>query len=305
MLDDVRDDTSNLQANTRAITHLRLEYHLVCMFIGRPLLLNRPSSRSPASPDSAGKQSPVDSSASSSQTSHRQELVECCVQAAQEALSLCRDLRDNGPGLARSSYIEYSSCRASLLVLIAYCIQTHSAEFRAELRVGLDMIREMAATGESARSEVALLESLERALVRLQHSSGTVNGRGARGLSDNRPETTGYDSFKSWEAWWKAGSTALPLNTSQPPPDYRLSPLSPVDFRPGHSCNILPNQSAGNPCHRDSPAFSNCDISPTAFESNPELRFLQEFLAIPGYGPDDKLEEGSRFDLGSTEFLFQ
>jgi hypothetical protein len=227
------------------------------------------------------------------------------VQGAQEALSLCRDLRDNGPGLARSSYIEYSSCRASLLVLIAHSIQTQSADFRAELRVGLDMIREMAASGESAQSEVALLESLERALIRLQHSSDDLNGRGGLGSSDNRQEITGYDSFKNWQAMWEAGRTALPHNASQPPPDYGLPPLSSVNSRPGQYCNILHNHSVGNPYDRDGPAFSNHDLSPTAFDNNPELRFLQEFLAIPGYKPDGSFEEGVVSDLGSSEFPFQ
>ncbi|KAJ0426832.1 fungal-specific transcription factor domain-containing protein [Aspergillus carlsbadensis] len=286
--DAVHDDTSQQDGHTRANTHLQLEYHLVCMFIGRPLLLNRPSPRSPASPESMEKQSPAGSSASTSQTAHRQELVGCCVQSAREALRLCRGLRDNGPGLARSSYIEYSSCRASLLVLIAHSIQTQSVEFRGELRVGLDMIREMAATGESARSEVALLESLERALVRLQHSSDAGNGRGGHASSDKRPET-GYDSFKSWEAMWKAGSTGLPDNSSQLPLDYGMSPSSPP---------------VGNEYHRDGPSFNDGGVSTMVFEINPELRFLQEFLAIPGYRHDGSLEGGGGFDLGNTEFPF-
>ncbi|KIA76007.1 Zn(II)2Cys6 transcription factor [Aspergillus ustus] len=287
LLDEVLDDASHLETYTRAITHLHLEYHLVCMFTGRPLLLNRLSSRSPASPESVGKQSPAGSSASTSQTLHRQELVECCVQAAREALNLCRGLRDNGPGLARSSYIEYSSCRASILVLIAHSIQTQSAEFHAELRVGLDMIRQMVATGESARSEVALLESLERALVRIQHSSDTSQGRGDHDLSNTRPETS-YDTFKNWEALWKAGSTVLPDNTSQIPRDYGS-----------------PDQPVGNQDYRETSTLDGHDNSAMASESNPELRFLQEFLAIPGYGPDGSLETGSVFDLGNNWFPFQ
>ncbi|KAL2851192.1 fungal-specific transcription factor domain-containing protein [Aspergillus pseudoustus] len=303
LLDEVLGDTSHLEAHTRAITHLHLEYHLVCMFTGRPLLLNRLSSRSPASPESLGKESPVGSSVSTSQTLHRQELVRCCVQAAREALNLCRGLRDNGPGLARSSYIEYSSCRASILVLIAHSIQTQSAEFRAELRVGLDMIRQMVATGESARSEVALLESLERALVRLQHSGATSHGRGAHGFSNTRPGT-GYDTFKKWEALWKAGSTVLPDNSSQIPRDCGISPSSSSNTRPSQG-NSLPGQPVGNEYYPESPTFGELDNSAMASENNPELRFLQEFLAIPGYGPDGSLDMGSVFDLGNNWFPFQ
>ncbi|KAL4794090.1 fungal-specific transcription factor domain-containing protein [Aspergillus venezuelensis] len=189
----VHSNISHDDCDYRALAQLRLEYCLVKMFIGRPLLLNRASSRSPASPGASETRSP----GSTSITASDNELVEYCIEAAQEALSLCRDLRDNGPGLARSSYIEYSSCRASLLVLIAQSIEKQSGLFRTNLRDGLDMIKEMAAAGDSARSEVALLESLERALVRLLHTTEKNEGRSTG--SD-------YEDFKHWESAWKSST---------------------------------------------------------------------------------------------------
>lgn len=158
------------------------------MFIGRPFLFSRGSPSNPTSPatsaDAAQKPTP------------RQELVSCCITAANDAISICSTLRDNdgGPGLARASYIEYSSCRAALLVLIAYSIQDHSDHFRKALRVGLDMIREMAASGESARSEVELIEALERALVRLR--SFDERDKVGKVASD-------YEEFKQWGSMWK------------------------------------------------------------------------------------------------------
>ncbi|RHZ46222.1 transcription factor domain-containing protein [Aspergillus thermomutatus] len=173
----------------RSTTHLKLEHCLLRMFIGRPFLFSRGSPSNPTSP------APSPSDAAQKLTP-RQELVTCCITAANDAICICSTLRDNdrGPGLARASYIEYSSCRAALLVLIAYSIQDRSDHFRKALRVGLDMIREMAASGESARSEVELIEALERALVRLR--SFDERDKVGKVASD-------YEEFKQWESMWK------------------------------------------------------------------------------------------------------
>lgn len=170
----------------RSTAHLKLEHCLLRMFIGRPFLFSRGSPSnptSPATPPASAAQKPTP----------RQELVTCCITAAADAISICSSLRDSegGPGLARASYIEYSSCRAALLVLIAYSIQDRSDHFRKALRIGLDMIREMAASGESARSEVELIESLERALVRL------------RSFDEVGKAASDYEEFKQWESMWK------------------------------------------------------------------------------------------------------
>ncbi|KAF7133779.1 hypothetical protein CNMCM5793_005133 [Aspergillus hiratsukae] len=173
----------------RSTAHLKLEHCLLRMFIGRPFLFSRGSPSNPTSPA-------TDPSGTAQKPTPRQELVSCCITAANDAISICSTLRDDdgGPGLARASYIEYSSCRAALLVLIAYSIQDHSDHFRKALRVGLDMIREMAASGESARSEVELIEALERALVRLR--SFDERDKVGKVASD-------YEEFKQWESMWK------------------------------------------------------------------------------------------------------
>lgn len=170
----------------RSTAHIKLEHCLLRMFIGRPFLFSRGSPSNPTSPATPP-------SGTGQQLTPRQELVTCCITAAADAISICSTLRDSdsGPGLARASYIEYSSCRAALLVLIAYSIQDRSDHFRKALRVGLDMIREMAATGESARSEVELIEVLERALVRL------------RSFDEVGKVASDYEEFKQWESMWK------------------------------------------------------------------------------------------------------
>ncbi|CAG8030175.1 unnamed protein product [Penicillium olsonii] len=192
---DVLDIDTQEPKQVRSVMHLRLDYCLVRMFVGRPFLLKKDKSASnassPAHSDPIGE---LNSRASDrDQISGRDDLIDTCVEAATEALGICQHLRDSGIGLARASYIEYSSCRASLLVLIAYSIQNFSEKFRKPLCGGLDMIREMSAAGESARSEVSLIESLERALARLH-----------AGLQTPRPESTqslpvsDYEAFRNW-----------------------------------------------------------------------------------------------------------
>ncbi|KAJ5280152.1 hypothetical protein N7478_005524 [Penicillium angulare] len=187
----------------RSTLHLKLEYCLVRMFIGRPFLLKRETSNSigvsPTDSDmSIPDNHPGKEIRKENYVTGRQSLVDDCIEAATEALQICQDLRDNRAGLARASYIEYSSCRASLLVLIAYSIQNFSEQFRKLLYNGLDMIREMSAAGESARSEVSLIEMLERALARLHTGSHSSQHSG----SHLQPEASvsDYEAFKHWGA---------------------------------------------------------------------------------------------------------
>ncbi|KAL4937001.1 fungal-specific transcription factor domain-containing protein [Aspergillus oleicola] len=288
----VHSDIPHDDPDYRTLTQLRLEYCLVKMFIGRPLLLNRASPRSPMSPQGSESHSPGNMSITTSENGpsnyalYRQDLVENCVQAAQETLELCLGLRDNGPGLARSSYIEYSSCRASLLVLIAHSIEKQSTQFRAHLRDGLDMIKEMSAAGDSARSEVALLESLERALARLLHYTGK---------NDGRSSGSDYEHFKHWESMWKS-SSLMPLPEDSPHPVPRSSiPSTDPRFDDVMKPRNIP--STGLTEYGGQPSLNTLSYnhdhlsirSPNAdgvlaFDNTqPELRILQEFLGIPGY----------------------
>ncbi|CAL5870232.1 uncharacterized protein PFLUO_LOCUS4467 [Penicillium psychrofluorescens] len=197
---DALNDQTLDSTHVRSAMHLRLEYCLIRMFVGRPFLLKQVTSdsntSSPAhSNDTTESHPKVTEGEPHRSTLGRNDLINDCIQAANEALGICQRLRDSGIGLARASYIEYSSCRASLLVLIAYSIQNFSDQFRKPLCDGLTMIREMSAAGESARSEVSLIESLERALARLQTAAkhrqlGDIQGNP---MSD-------YEAFKKWGA---------------------------------------------------------------------------------------------------------
>ncbi|KAL5332404.1 fungal-specific transcription factor domain-containing protein [Aspergillus crustosus] len=279
----------------RAIQHLRLEYCLVRMFIGRPLLLNRHST-SPSAPSS-----PEGSAESPSKTSNsghrcdpdRQELVNGCVQAAKEALGLCRALRDNGPGLARNSYVEYSSCRASLLILIAHSIQDPSVKVRTELREGLDMIREMAAAGESARSEVELIESFERALARLHY----IRAKNSNNTDTDSKVDSDYEHFRNWESMWKSVNTnnmleIVPwgMSQSQPAQDWAVEPPG---FQAGPATAMSSSMQTRRPYATDAFAL---DSGATPTQS--DLQTLQEVLGISGYRFDNGFAADSGYNLG-------
>ncbi|RAK99576.1 Zn(II)2Cys6 transcription factor [Aspergillus ibericus CBS 121593] len=249
--EDIRNPAQPWQQN-RAVMHLRLESCLVRMFIGRPFLLRKEApADGPAAPESQDLH-----------PSDRDDLIGDCIHAAQEALEICRRLRVHGPGLARASYLEYSACRAALLVLIAYSVQSLSDALRQPMREGLALLREMSAAGDSARSEVSFLEALERSLARLQ----TVTQRPEAPQSATL--VSDYDAFRHWGSMYKK-----PADPRQVPnTDTTAWPLVEVDipFDPSLDLSI----------------FGGTNLSPSAtWPTRTETQVLEEFLAGSNLDP--------------------
>jgi hypothetical protein len=255
--------------------YVRLEYCLLRMFIGRPFLFSRAIPQPGPSSSEVGRDSTSPTDGTQTQNSDHQELVECCIRTAKEAVDICRSLRDNGPGLARASYIEYSSCRAALLVLIAYSIQNQSDPFRRYLRDGLDMIREMSASGDSARSEVRLIEALERALARL-HLFNTQPHRDDENTALAPADfASGYGGFKQWESIWKGNTSTCDSVASL----YSSSahPLAPQTLVSGiqHSHYTIDHEPQGDfstrtlNCSKDNPVSSGPDCDANLYPLRP------------------------------------
>ncbi|KAF7594752.1 hypothetical protein BBP40_008459 [Aspergillus hancockii] len=317
--EEVLTDLASPHPQDRAALHLRLEYCLVNMFIGRPFLLREQASSSHQS-SPAATESICESHGSPQHTdcavpkraSGTQGLIIDCIQAAREAVEICQLLRDNGPGLARASYIEYSSCRASLLVLIAYSIQSRTEEFRKPLRDGLDMIREMSAAGESARSEVALIEALERALARLQAEAQAIPS------NDTPSETVSvisdYDAFKHWGLLWKSGRAVnVPDNIAGPSAGMGAAfhPMQPANFGcnsfnyhgemmgPGVPSGVSIDGLRSDALHALDSAneqhsifgAENLSLS-SGWPTQTEAQVLEQFLATPEYGLNPRLGIG-------------
>jgi hypothetical protein len=127
-------------------------------------------------------------------------LVIDCVEAALEIVDLCRLLRDK-TGLARASYTEFSSCRAALLVILAQSLTKRTERLRKALTQGMGLIKIMSMGIGSARSAVTVIETLERAIRRLEDWS-EIQGP-AKEPQDSID--SGYERFKSWEMLWKTG----------------------------------------------------------------------------------------------------
>ena len=252
----------------RADMHLKLEYCLIRMYVGRPFMFSQDSGTSPSSEvDMLGR--------STTRISTRAVLIEDCVQAAIEVVDICRSLRDNA-GLARASYTEFSSCRAALLVIMAQSLHKRTEELKNALQSGIGMIRMMSAGGESARSEVSLIEAFERAISRMD--SFTENTQSQLIAT----EGSAYDRFKDWEQLWKND----PIATS------RQSDQSPHLPTPGTSLN-QPNVPFGNPAA----AFFGLDDFSYSY---PQV--LDEFSTIPTF--DYNFDGGlQRSDWGPLEHV--
>jgi hypothetical protein len=259
--------------------HLKLDYCLVRMFIGRPFLLKRETQGSTASPP--GPENSPRLNEERKPPSSREELISDCVQAAKQALDICQQLRSSGMGLARASYSEYSACRASLLVLIAYSIRNFSEQFRQSLCEGLDMIREMSAAGESARSEVALIESLEHALARLH-----AGARSQERTASTHPELgSDYEAFRSWGAILAGSSdAATPAVTNSLEAQTVTQSISgwpaELNFQPG--ADFLSGYDLAADPLAQLPVFATENISPSiGWPTYTEAEILRRFITEP------------------------
>ncbi|KAJ5669741.1 hypothetical protein N7462_010811 [Penicillium macrosclerotiorum] len=177
----------------RSNVHLKLDYCLTRIFIGRPFLFSslRGIHQNSSHPNAFKGPSGV--------SKNRTTLVTDCVEAALEIIDLCRLLRDE-TGLARASFTEFSSCRAALLVILAQGLTKRTERLGAALEQGISLIKIMSMGVGSARSAVSVIEALERAIRRLEAWSETQQAHNNGGSIESA-----YDRFKNWEMLWKTG----------------------------------------------------------------------------------------------------
>lgn len=184
----------------RPNVHLSLNFLLTQVFLGRPFLFS-----------CSKRDSPSDRLAQSRASTARFQLTASCVEAAFKILHLCQLLHDNS-GLARASYTEFSSCRAALLVILAQSLNEGTERLRNALTKGMKLMRLMARGIDSAKSELSLIETLERAVYRLDE-----HGRSkASNSSSEHRQPSAYEKYKTWAQLWKQ---------SPRPSDGPLSPI--------------------------------------------------------------------------------
>jgi hypothetical protein len=197
---------------SRAELHARLECCLLHMFIGRPFIL---AHRQQWATTQCNHTNAVEKdSLPRPATPHGQWdfLIHDSISAAEEVINICHGMQTGGIGLAKSSYAEYNSCRASLLVLIAHSVCCRTNEHSATLRNGLDAIREMASVSESAQSEVSLLETLEEALNCVRASNGHCHE--STTATEHNSSQAGYEGLLNWYTSM-AGSSSTCIDASK------------------------------------------------------------------------------------------
>lgn len=228
----------------RSSAHLKLCLYLNDIFVGRPFIFSQSSSAiSPGSMSSPGvirrpdtRESPVASNLHSERPRNRAALVERAVEAAMNVVILLRTLHET-TGLARSSYTEFSSCRAALLVMLAQSVNgPQTPELKAAIDLGMQLIRRMAAGNVSTQSETSVIEALEIAVRRLHEmmqaqqqdpallasgAAGEREGDEAEKEGEQEQEgdvdagKSGYDRFREWASLWPVGAPSS--DPSQPP----------------------------------------------------------------------------------------
>lgn len=166
----------------RCNVHLELTYNIATIYIGRPFLFLKP--------ETSTRTSAADIRAETAKL-----LSDDCIQACLRIIDLCQLLQDS-VALARVSYTEFSSCRAALLALIAQRLVDNSSERLCNaISRGMALIRQMCVGLESARSEVAVIEALERARLQLD--------RGDEFEHTSTASDSGYDQFRRWAQLWR------------------------------------------------------------------------------------------------------
>ncbi|KAK5807157.1 hypothetical protein VI817_001415 [Penicillium citrinum] len=197
----------------RANIHLEIYHITTIIYIGRPFII------SPLS--EAHNIASENNSSSEHHPSITKELSDESLNAALRGIELCQILQDS-VGLARVSYTEFSACRISLLALIAHSLNQPTAKISTALTQGMAIIRQICAGLESAKSEVAVIEALERARQRLYSTHNTEE-------SPLEPPTSVYDQFQEWAKLWRIDP--LLENTAGSP--HGMSP--PVETQPNPS----------------------------------------------------------------------
>lgn len=183
----------------RSHLHLKLSFHLVEIFIGRPFIF---SDKTEASPQASTPQTHQPD-----RPSRRAALIDGAISAAVDVIGLCKLLHDK-KGLARASYTEFSSCRAALLLLLAQSLREYEGKTGEVISLGIRLLKSMAmGNNVSTRSETSVIEAIETA-VRKLHSRIAHDASGV--VCDELEQESskaGYERFREWTSLWKMPET--------------------------------------------------------------------------------------------------
>ncbi|KAF1960772.1 hypothetical protein CC80DRAFT_437970 [Byssothecium circinans] len=195
-LETVGDPLHSLPS-PRARVHLKLYFNIFEIFIGRPFMFTNTKQSHLAHSNSQ------DQFPSSQRASTRALLVDTAIKAAHQAIELLHNLNQS-TGLARASYIEFSACRAALLILLAQSLNEQSAQLNTTIALGMGLIRLMVSGNiQSAKAEVSVIEALEEAICRLHARRKSHDHNGLVSVQlDHSQEQNNYVQFEDWTSLW-------------------------------------------------------------------------------------------------------
>lgn len=164
----------------RRSAQLHLYYHLSLVYLCRPFILNRSSARQQPT-DGSQPIGPLD------------VLAEDAVTNACYIIDILAIL-DSTIGLARGSYIEFSSCRAAGLVVLAASLTNKSETLALKRVLAIQLIQKMALTIAASQSDASLLTAIDASIRRMDNETALSNDNS----DDTRAEQARYDTFKKW-----------------------------------------------------------------------------------------------------------
>ncbi|KAJ4016193.1 hypothetical protein NW766_004384 [Fusarium irregulare] len=178
----------------RSNVHLALTYHLFHILIGRSFILDDSDHKDKAAPASEWLRL-------------RKALADDCVKSAAATIDLCQLLKEER-SLSKSSYTEFSSCCAAILVLVAKCVSDKSKQLQDASKKGMELLREISTGVFSTSSERCAVAALEAA-------SGKLNLHANEEAGSIEVAEDGYRQFRDWVATQQIASEELQLPTQE------------------------------------------------------------------------------------------
>ncbi len=178
----------------RPLSHLHIYHYINILFMGRPFIF-------------ASTDSPASYTLSSGPASSL-PFAEDAEYAAYDIIEICARL-DKSHGLSRASFLEYSSCRAAVEVMLARSLSGRCTLFREKLDCGLNLLRRMNPLDSEtySRSSIERLDAAIRQINPLD-TRKTVDG----GIACPVAETE-YAKFRNWAQFRRGTNHAQSIGT--------------------------------------------------------------------------------------------
>ena len=241
---------------SRDTKQLHLSYHLNLVFAGRPFMLDPPQGIQAAK-------------LSENVLRARTELIDDAVYSAYEIIKLC-GLLDRGPGLAKASYVEFTACRAAVLVVLAQVHREPSQRVRETLLVGIRLIRKMTVSVTCGTLEASILPAMDAEILQLGKDLESQNLDSD--IASSAESQYNYTSFVKWAASWKNGDDAASQAARTVPSIMEEHKTGVKELLGGFDWNPLPVSLFDADDGSDSNTLLIHDDSPSTFSSS-EMAF--------------------------------